>query len=120
MIGKVLEYQAKKNIKKITKKGLLVVLRYLGVPISIISTILIAICYITDIFYLGIMNEEESNMKEEIKYYTTAEYTEEDSKSFFESVGEFISGIFAKEVIEDASWPVVGKNKNDIRTRRMG
>ena len=114
MIGKVLEYQAKKNIKKITKKGLLVVLRYLGVPISIISTILIAICYITDIFYLGIMNEEESNMKEEIKYYTTAEYTEEDSKSFFESVGEFISGIFAKEVIEDASWPVVGKNKNDI------
>ena len=47
-------------------------------------------------------------MKQEIKYYTTAEYTEEDSKTFFQSVEQFISGIFAKEIIKNADWPVVG------------
>ena len=54
-------------------------------------------------------------MKNEMKYYTTAEYTDDDSKSFFESVGDFISGIFAsKEIIGDAEFPVVGKSFNNI------
>ena len=53
-------------------------------------------------------------MKQEIKYYTTAEYTDEDSKSFFESVGDFIAGIFSKEIMDDASWPVIGTSKKNI------
>ena len=54
-------------------------------------------------------------MKEEIKYYTDEEYTDEDSKSFFESVGEFIDGIFkSEEIVADAEFPVVGKSFKDI------
>ncbi len=57
----------------------------------------------------------KSNMKNEIKYYTTAEYTEDDSKSFFESVGDFIAGIFgSKEIVRNAEFPVVGKSFNNI------
>ena len=116
MVGKAIEYQAKKRIKKIIKKGLLIIIRYLGVPILVFLIIIMLVSYLTDIFYLGIKNEEKSNMKKEIKYYTEKEYTDEDSKSFFESVGDFIAGIFSsrKEVIDDADWPVVGKSKSDI------
>lgn len=87
----------------------------LAIPVILIFIILLLVSYITDIFYIGIKNEEKSNMKEEIKYYTDEEYTDEDSKSFFESVGEFIDGIFkSEEIVADAEFPVVGKSFKDI------
>ena len=61
MVGKAIEYQAKKRIKKIIKKGLLIIIRYLGVPILVFLIIIMLVSYITDIFYLGIKNEEKSN-----------------------------------------------------------
>ena len=104
-----------KVINRKIKKGLLILLSKLAIPIILIFIILLLVSYITDIFYIGIKNEEKSNMKEEIKYYTDEEYTEEDSKSFFESVGEFIDGIFkSEEIVADAEFPVVGKSFKDI------
>ena len=45
----------------------------------------------------------------------TKEYTEEDSQSFFDSVGDFIDGIFnSNEIVENAEFPVVGKSFKDI------
>ena len=113
MIMQKVENNIKNQIKKRTKQLILMVFNMFKVPILIFTILLLLICYITDIFYIGIKNEEKSNMKKEIKYYTTAEYTDEDSKSFFESVGDFISGLFT-EVIDDADWPVVGKSAKDI------
>ena len=104
-----------KVINRKIKKGLLILLSKLAIPIILIFIILLLVSYITDIFYIGIKNEEKSNMKEEIKYYTDEEYTDEDSKSFFESVGEFIDGIFkSEEIVADAEFPVVGKSFKDI------
>lgn len=104
-----------KVINRKIKKGLLMLLSKLAIPVILIFIILLLVSYITDIFYIGIKNEEKSNMKEEIKYYTDEEYTDEDSKSFFESVGEFIDGIFkSEEIVADAEFPVVGKNFKDI------
>ncbi len=104
-----------KVINRKIKKGLLMLLSKLAIPIILIFIILLLVSYITDIFYIGIKNEEKSNMKEEIKYYTDEEYTDEDSKSFFESVGEFIDGIFkSEEIVADAEFPVVGKSFKDI------
>lgn len=115
MIQEYAKNKMKKEIKKKIRKGLLLLLSKLAIPITIIIIIFILVSFITDIFYIGIKNEDKSNMKNEIKYYTTAEYTEEDSKSFFESVGDFISGIFGgKEIIDNANWPVVGKSSKDI------
>lgn len=99
-----------KVINRKIKKGLLMLLSKLAIPVILIFIILLLVSYITDIFYIGIKNEEKSNMKEEIKYYT-----DEDSKSFFESVGEFIDGIFkSEEIVADAEFPVVGKSFKDI------
>lgn len=102
-----------KKRKKLIK-GVLILFNPIIIFILIIALLLMMVCYITDIFYIGIKNEEKSNMKKEVKYYTTAEYNDEDSKSFFDSVGEFISGIFGKEIISDAEFPVVGKSTKDI------
>lgn len=104
-----------KVINRKIKKGLLMLLSKLAIPVILIFIILLLVSYITDIFYIGIKNEEKSNIKEEIKYYTDEEYTDEDSKSFFESVGEFIDGIFkSEEIVADAEFPVVGKSFKDI------
>ena len=91
----------------------IILLRPFIVPCIIILIIFFLIFYITDIFYIGIKNEDKSDMKNEIKYYTTDEYTDKDSYDFFKSVGDFISGLFT-EVISDADWPVVGKSAKDI------
>jgi len=104
-----------KVINRKIKKGVLMLLSKLAIPVILIFIILLLVSYITDIFYIGIKNEEKSNMKEEIKYYTDEEYTDEDSKSFLESVGEFIDGIFkSEEIVADAEFPVVGKSFKDI------
>ena len=66
-----------------------------------ILIILLLISYITDIFYIGIKNEEKSNMKSEIKYYTDDEYTDEDSTTFFQGVSDFINGIFATKEMQN-------------------
>ncbi len=114
MIQERIRNKAKKEVKKKIKRVALILLSKLAIPIAIIVIIFILVSFITDIFYIGIKNEDKSNMKNEIKYYTTAEYTDEDSKSFFESVGDFIAGIFSKEIVGNAEFPVVGKSFKDI------
>ena len=109
MVAKdVAKRYVKNKIRKKVIAFILVLIKPFIVPIILISIVLMLICYITDIFYLGIKNEDKSGMKNEVKYYTAKTYTDEDSKSFFESVGEFISNLFSKEVIADAEWPVIG------------
>ena len=66
-------------MKKIDgKKIVIMLLLPLLVPAVFIGILLFLVCYITDIFYIGISNEEESNIKQELKYYTQEEYTKED------------------------------------------
>lgn len=101
---------AKMKTSKILKKVSFLILKEFSVPLILILIIFILICFITDIFYIGVSNEEKSQMKEEIKYYTEKEYTEEDTTSFFGSVKDFISNLFGREVIEDVNWPVI-RNK---------
>lgn len=114
----MIEEQIEKVIKKKIKQAILILLSKLSIPIMIIVIILILVSFITDIFYIGIKNEDKSNMKNEMKYYTTAEYTDEDSKTFFQSVGDFISGIFNKiEIMGSAEFPVVGKSSKDITSQ---
>ena len=103
-----MEAENQKNRAGIIFKKLSVLfLKEFGTPLILILIIFILICFITDIFYIGVSNEEKSQMKEEIKYYTEKEYTEEDTTSFFGSVKDFISNLFGREVIEDVNWPVV-------------
>lgn len=113
MIAKKAENRLKNQVKKRIKQGLLMLLNFFKVPILIFIIIILLVCFITDVLYIGVSNEEKSNMKNEMKYYTTAEYTEEDTKSFFESVGDFISGLFA-EIVDNTDWPVLGKSEKDI------
>lgn len=96
-------------MKKIDgKKIVIMLLQPLLVPAVFIGILLFLVCYITDIFYIGISNEEESNIKQELKYYTQEEYTKEDCDSFFGSVQSFISNLFSKETVDNADWPVLG------------
>ena len=104
----MIKNQKNRNLNIKIVKSIFILINPLMIPIIIITILFILICYITDIFYIGIKNEEKSNMKEEIKYYTTSEYTEEESENFFKSVSDFISGIFKTEIMNDADWPVVG------------
>ena len=53
-----------KVINRKIKKGLLMLLSKLAIPIILIFIILLLVSYITDIFYIGIKNEEKSNIKE--------------------------------------------------------
>ncbi len=108
MIKEQIKNKAKKKLKRKAMKFGILLLKPLIIPITIIIIFLILVCYITDIFYIGIKNEDKSNMKEEIKYYSAESYTEEDTTSFFQSVGNFISKIFGKEIVDDAEWPVIG------------
>lgn len=82
MIQEQIKNKVKKEVKKKIRRVALILLSKLAIPIAIIVIIFILVSFITDIFYIGIKNEDKSNMKNEIKYYTTAEYTDEDSKSF--------------------------------------
>lgn len=108
MIATKIKKKLRENIRKKITAIFLLFFKGLGVPFIIILVLVMLVCYITDIFYIGISNEEKSNMKEEIRYYTTNEYTEEDTKTFFASVNEFILGIFGSEIIENAEFPVLG------------
>lgn len=98
--------QLKKKLgKKILKVGFVIIQPFL-IPIIIVIILIWLVCYITDIFYIGVNNEEESNFREELKYYTAEEYTEEDTTTFFDSVADFLSGLFKKTI--DSRWPVPG------------
>ena len=50
-----------KVINRKIKKGLLMLLSKLAIPVILIFIILLLVSYITDIFYIGIKNEEKSN-----------------------------------------------------------
>ena len=101
----VKKYVKRKIGKRILRAGFVVIQPFL-IPIILITILLILVCYITDIFYIGVNNEEETNFKEELKYYTAKEYTKEDTTTFFDSVADFLSGIFKKHI--DSKWPVPG------------
>jgi len=109
MIVNHIKNKYKRKIKRKIINGLIYILKEFTIPIIIIFLIMFFICYISEIFYLGINNEEKSNMKEEIKYYTTEEYTDEDSKTFFASINDFISNLFEGEFAENTDWPVEGQ-----------
>lgn len=93
------------------KKIVLMLLQPLLIPVVFIGILLLLVCYITDVLYIGISNEDKSNIKQELKFYTQEEYTKEDCDSFFGSVESFISNLFSKETIDDADWPVLGSKK---------
>ena len=105
----------KKKTKKAVKKVLFLLLQKTIIPIIMIGILLLLFCYISDIFYIGINNEEKSDMKKEIKYYTTSEYSDSDSNEFLKSIDDFINGIFNTEneieILGEADWPVVGYTK---------
>lgn len=98
----------KNNRKNNFVKGIVLLLNPFVWFIVLILILLLLVSYIADIFYIGLSNEEKSNMKEEVKYYTTAEYTDEESNGFLDGIKSFINNIFDKEIIKDAEWPVVG------------
>lgn len=102
--------RSKDKAKKIIKKKLvslaLIIIKPFIIPFLIITLLICLCCYITDIFYIGTNEKYEKDFKSELKYYTANEYTEEEKKGFFESVGEFLAGIFKKKI--DSSWPVPG------------
>lgn len=111
MIGEKVKSKARKEIKKKIVKYALVLIKPFLPFVLIILAIFLLVCYITDIFYIGKENKDEIDMKKEVKYYSDEEFSEEKSKSFFESVENFIAGIFE---IRSAEFPVVKKSKKDI------
>ena len=98
--------KAKKEIKKKITKFTLLLIKPFIIPILLIILLVWLCCYITDIFFIGTKNEYEADFKSELKYYTAEEYTEDEKTGFFDSVQEFLAGIFKKKV--DSSWPVPG------------
>lgn len=95
----------KNQIKKKIKKLAFLILKPFIVPISVVLILIWLVCYITDIFYIGTKdNDTETAFKTELKYYTAKEYKEEEKKTFFDSVGNFLDGIFKKVI--DSEWPV--------------
>ena len=86
----MIKKKAKNFLKKKIKTAIILILKPLIVPIIIISIIFLFVCYITDILYLGDKHKDKVDMKEEVKYYyADEEYTEEDSKTFFERCSRF-------------------------------
>lgn len=77
----VKEHVKSKLKKKILKVGFVIIQPFI-IPIILITILIWLVCYITDIFYIGVNNEEESNFREELKYYTAEEYTKEDTTTF--------------------------------------
>lgn len=104
-----------KNSKNKARKKLIgigiIFLRPFIVPIVIVTILIWLGCYITDVFYIGTKNIfDEMEFKKELKYYTASDYTEIEKKSFFESVAQFLNGIFGKKII-DSDWPVPGHTR---------
>lgn len=111
MIGEKVKSKAKKELKKRIVKYTLILIKPFLPFILIILAIFLLVCYITDVFYIGKENADKIDMKSEVKYYSEEEFSEEKSKNFFESVENFIAGIFG---FRSAEFPVVGKSKKDI------
>lgn len=96
----------KSKLKKKTISILLWIIKPI-IPFIVFIIILIWMCcYIADIFVIGTKNEQKTNFKAEIKYYTTKEYTEDDKQNFWTSIDNFLSGIFKKVI--NSEWPVPG------------
>ena len=110
----MIKTKTKEFFKKKIKTAVILLIKPFIVPILIISIIFLLVCYITDILYLGDKYKDEIDISKELKYYTDEEYTEEDSKSLLESVGDFLDGIFGVEILGNADWPVEGASKRDV------
>lgn len=91
--------------KKVIRYILLLIKPFMPLIIGVILIIWIG-CYIADIFVIGAKNDDKSDFKNEMKYYTTEDYSEDDKKGFFEGIEQFLSGIFKKVI--DSEWPVPG------------
>lgn len=95
--------------KSIVSKGILFyIVKPFAIPIIIIVTLLIMVCTITDILYVGYNHEENIDMEAELKYYDAEiEYEKDEMKELFASVWDFVSKIFGEnEMSEYADWPV--------------
>lgn len=97
------QYVKGKIKKKILGLAFLIIKPFI-IPIVIVLTLIWLVCYITDIFYIGTKGEQETEFKEQLKYYTAKEYSEDDKESFFDSIETFLGGIFKKVI--DSDWPV--------------
>lgn len=97
------QYVKSRIKRKIIGLAILIVKPFI-IPIIIVLTLMWLVCYITDIFYIETKGEKEVEFKEELKYYSAKEYTEEDKKNLFDSVEAFLGGIFKKVI--DSEWPV--------------
>ena len=98
--------QVKKQIKKKLISLAFLVVKPFIIPVLIVTLLVFLCCYITDIFYIGTKEENEAEFKTELKYYTAEEYTEDEKNGFFESIGDFLAGLFRKKI--DSEWPVPG------------
>lgn len=105
-----MEKQIKNVINRKIKKRIIsfaiLFLKPFIIPILIILILIYLCCYITDIFYIFSKDESEKEFKEELKYYTYKEYTEEEKQNFFDSVSYFLSGLFNNDT--NLIWPVPG------------
>ena len=102
---RIKQYAKNKIKKKIVGLAILFIKPFI-IPVLIVALLVFCCCYITDIFYIGTKEEYEADFKTELKYYTAEEYTEEEKKGFFDSVGDFLAGLFRKKI--DSEWPVPG------------
>lgn len=98
----------KNQVKRAVTSIMIFILKPLIIPILIIVTLLIIACSITDIFYISFNNEDEIDMKKEVKYYDEKiEYSKEEMKGFLSSVWDFIEKIFDEgEMSKETDWPV--------------
>jgi len=98
----------KRNIRKVISSSLIFLIKPFIIPILIIVILLSFACTITDILYIAFNNDEEIDLKKELKYYDVEkEYEQEEMKSFFSSVWDFVEKLFgAGEMAEDTDWPV--------------
>lgn len=110
MIKQVASHEIKRFVKKKMKILVFMLLKTFAIPIAFVLIIVMLISFITDIFCIGIPNEEKSNMREEVKYYSENSYTDEEGSGFLSSVSDFIDNLFRPEteIIEDSEWPVPG------------
>ena len=98
----------KRNIRKVISSSLIFLIKPFIIPILIIVILLSFACTITDILYIAFNNDDEIDLKKELKYYDVKkEYEQEEMKSFFSSVWDFVEKLFGDgEMAEDADWPV--------------
>lgn len=104
----MIKKQIKEKVRKKVAGIAFMIIRPLIVPIVIIGIFVTFVSGITDILYIGFDNDDKVDMKKELAYYDTeydAQRDKNEVKGFFESVWDFVKGIFGGMSTE-TDWPV--------------